>query len=341
MKRQAVDFFLEYAIIQNKEGVTMSKLRFGIMGAGRIARQFVRATRLVDCADVVAVASKSIERAQSFSKENGVAAFLTYDELLARDDIDAVYIATTHNFHYENIKACLENGKHVLCEKAMVLTEKDAAELCALAKEKGLFLMEAMWTRFLPSMQMAKKWITDGRIGKIQSISGVIGFKGDTDPESRLLNPALAGGALYDIGVYIIEIAAFLAGEGIVEAYGKTRRDSRTGVDSNVSFILEFESFDACLQCLITANPKEYMIINGDKGYIEIPRSHVSNECFLYDEKHKLTEHFREEFPDGNGFVYELEETVNCIRNGRTESDIMPHSATIECARVYDKLLTQ
>ena len=317
----------------------MSKLRFGIMGAGGIAGHFVRATRLADTAEVVAVASKSIERAEKFAKENNIASFCSYDELLARNDIDAVYVATTHNFHYENIKACLENGKHVLCEKAMVLTEKDAAELFALAENKGLFLMEAMWTRFLPSMQKAKKWITDGKIGKIQNISGVIGFKGKDDINFRLLNPDLAGGALYDIGVYVIEVASFLAGEKIVDVCGKVRRDKRTGVDNNVSFVVEFESFDACLQCMITANPKEYMIINGDKGYIEIPRSHVGNECFLFDNERNLVKHFKEEFIGGNGFVYEIEEVANCIRTGKIQSDTMPAKATIECARVFEKLL--
>lgn len=319
----------------------MRKIRFGIMGAGGIARQFVRAVGLVKSAEIVAVASKSIEKAENFAKENGVAHFCSYENLLARDDIDAVYVATTHNFHYENIKACLESGKHVLCEKAMVLNEKDARELFELAKSKGLFLMEAMWTRFLPSMQKAKKWIKDGKIGKIQSVSGVIGFKNNGDTESRILNPKLAGGALYDIGVYAIEIASFLVGEAIVDAHGKVRRDERTGVDANVSFVLEFETVDACLQCQITANPKEYMVINGDKGYIEIPRSHVSNECFLYDQKRNLKKHFKKEFPDGNGFVYEIEETAKCIRKGKTESDIMPASATIECARIFDKLQSQ
>ena len=319
----------------------MKKIRFGIMGAGGIARQFVRAVGLVKSAEIVAVASKSIERAENFAKEHGVAEYCSYDSLLARDDIDAVYVATTHNFHYENIKACLENGKHVLCEKAMVLNEKDAVELFELAKSKGLFLMEAMWTRFLPSMQKAQKWIKDGKIGKIQGVSGVIGFMNNGNIQSRILNPDLAGGALFDIGVYVIEVASFLVGEKIIDVHGKVRRDSRTGVDANVSFVLEFETVDACLQCHITSNPKEYMIINGDKGYIEIPRSHVSNECFLYDEKRNLVKHFKKEFPDGNGFVYEIEEMTKCIRKGKTESDIMPASATIECARVFDKLLTQ
>lgn len=317
----------------------MTKIRFGIIGAGRIAGQFVRATRLTDCAEVLAVASKSPEKAENFAKENRVASFCTYDELLSRDDIDAVYVATTHNFHYENIKACLENGKHVLCEKAMVLTEKDAAELFNMAKSRGLFLMEAMWTRFLPSMQKAKQCIVQGRIGAIQGISGVIGFKGKDDIEGRLLNPKLAGGALYDIGVYVTEIASFLAGEKIVDVYGNVRRDERTGVDSRVSYVLRFETFDACLQCFMTSNAKEYMIINGANGYIEIPRSHVGNEYYLYDADRNLVEHFKEEFRGGNGFVYELEEMVNCIRNGKSESDIMPASATIECARVFDKLL--
>lgn len=317
----------------------MRKIRFGIMGAGRIAGQFVRAMAFVKTAEVVAVASKSIEKAENFAKENGVASFCSYENLLSRDDIDAVYVATTHNFHYENIKSCLECGKHILCEKAMVINEKDATELFELAKSKGLFLMEAMWTRFLPSMQKAKKWIEDGKIGKIQSVSGVIGFRNNGDTESRILNPALAGGALYDIGVYAIEIASFLVGEKIVDVQGKVRRDERTGVDARVSFVAEFETVDACLQCLITSNAKEYMIINGDKGYIEIPTSHVNNECFLYNSKRKLVKHFKKEFTGGNGFVYEIEETVKCIRKGKTESDIMPASATIECARVFDKLL--
>ncbi len=317
----------------------MSKIRFGIMGAGQIAEKFAHALKQTNTASATAVASKTIEKAEAFAKRNGIPVFCSYEELLSRGDIDAVYIATTHNFHYDNIKACLENGKHVLCEKPMVLTEKEACELFELAKSRNLFLMEAMWTRFLPSMQKAYSWIRDGKIGKIQSISGVIGFKGDLNPESRLLNPALAGGAIYDIGVYVIEIASFLVGEHIVDVMGNVRRDSRTGVDVNVSFVLAFETVDACLQCMFTSNAKEYMIINGDNGYIEIPRFAVNNECHLYDKSRNLSEHFKQEFPEGNGFVYEIEETVNCITNGKIESDIMPARDTIACASVFEKLL--
>lgn len=318
----------------------MRKVRFGIIGAGKIAKKFVQAVQNTDCAQIVAVASKTPERAEEFARLNDIESFCDYETLVGRSDIDAVYIATTHNFHYENIKLCLDAGKHVLCEKPMVLTEKDASELFESARSKGLFLMEAMWTRFLPSMRKAKQWIEEGRIGKIQTLSGMIAFKGNEDPENRLINASLAGGALYDVGVYMIEIASFLAGEHITDAVGKIRRDHRTGVDVVSSFILSFETVDASLQCLVTSDTKEYFIVSGDAGYIEIPRSHVSDECFLYGEDMKLTEHFKQEFPEGNGFVYEIEETVRCINSGMTESEIMPAQATVECARVFEKLLS-
>jgi len=319
----------------------MSKIRFGIMGAGAIAEHFARAVKLTDTAETVAIASKTIEKAESFALKNNIPRFCSYVSLLSSDDIDIVYIATTHNFHYENIKACLKNGKNVLCEKPMVLTQKDACELFELAKSQGLFLMEAMWTRFVPSMQKALSWIKDGKIGKIQALSGVIAFKCDQYPESRLMNPSLAGGALYDIGVYAIELSAFLVGERIVNAKGNLRHDSNTGVDVNTSFILEFETVDACLQCLFTSNGKEYLIINGDKGYIEIPIPHLNNECCLFDSNRALVEHFKQEFPEGNGFVYEIEEAVSCIKNGKLESNVVPAKDTIECAGIFDKLLSK
>ncbi len=319
----------------------MEKLKFGIMGAGKIAAKFADAVCISGRAEVVAVASKSLERAREFAEKNEIPHYCGYGELLAREDIDLIYIATTHNFHYENIKACLNAGKNVLCEKPMVLTEKDARELFDLAQSKGLFLMEAMWSRFLPSLQAAKEWITEGKIGKLRAISGAIGFVGNGDVSSRLMDPALAGGALYDIGVYAVEIASFLAGEKIVGVTGSVRRDERTGVDVADSFILNFETFDAALQCALSSNVKEYMVVNGENGYIELPHSHTGGDCFLYDKKRLPAARFISEFPGNNGFVCEVEEVCDCISSGKTVSEIMPPAATIECARVFDALLNQ
>lgn len=315
----------------------MTPVRFGIIGTGGIANQFVRAVALTENAVITAAASKTPERAAEFAKRNNIpAACASYDELLARDDVDAVYIATTHNFHFDNITQCLCAGKHVLCEKPMVLTEEDAKACFALAKEKNLFLMEAMWTRCIPALQQAKQWIADGRIGKPAVVNAVIGFNAPKDPNYRLYNPALAGGALYDVGVYPIEIVSALLGEPVQDVASRCRM-ADTGVDECVSLILSYPSADACIQCMFTANPKEYTIVSGSEGVIEIPASHSVRKVFLYDRSHNLVDTIESTYE--NGFIYEIEETVRCIREGRLTSDINPPEMTIECARIFDAVL--
>lgn len=316
----------------------MSICRFGIIGAGSIAAHFCKGVKLVEGAEVVAVASSSEERAKAFAQANGVPqAYGSYEEMLRSADINVVYIATTHNFHMDNIRLCFENGKHVLCEKAMVLTAADAREVFRMAKEKGLFCMEAMWTRFLPQYQKAKQWIEEGRIGKVQAATSVVGFKGQVPATHRLVAPELAGGAMYDIGVYAIEPLAYLVGEQIEDAVGVWRKYPETGVDERATVILRFASCDAMIQCMFTANPKEYTIINGSDGYIELPFSSGGHDAMLYDVKRNLVEHYRNEWP--HGFVFEIEEVVRCIRDGRITSDIMPPEDTIACAEVFDKVL--
>lgn len=316
----------------------MNICRFGIIGAGSIAAHFCKAVKMVQDAEVVAVASSSEERAEEFARANGIEQFYgSYEEMLRRADINIVYIATTHNFHMDNIRLCFEYGKHVLCEKAMVLTAAEAREIFALAREKNLFCMEAMWSRFLPQYQKAKQWIMEGRIGKIQAASVVIGFKATDDPKHRLINPELAGGAMYDIGVYAIEPLTYLIGEKVEKVLGVWRPHSVTGVDARVSMILQFASCDAALQCLFTSNAKEYVVINGSEGIVELPFVSGGFDARLYDEEKNLVEEFHEYWD--HGFVFELEEVVGCIRDGKITSDIMPPEATIECAEIYDRIL--
>lgn len=316
----------------------MSICRFGIIGAGNIAAHFCRAVELVNDAEVVAVASSSQTRAKEFAEKNGVPEFYgSYEQMLQNADINIVYIATTHNFHMENLRLCFAYGKHVLCEKAMVLTEADAREAFRLAKEKNLFCMEAMWSRFIPQYQKAKEWITSGRIGSIESASVVIGFRATADPNHRLINPALAGGAMYDIGVYAIEPLTYLIGEPVEDAIGVWRPHAVTGVDARATMILRFASCDAALQCLFTSNAKQYVVINGSEGVVELPFVSGGFDAMLYDGRKNLVERFHEEWP--HNFQFEIEEVVRCIRDGKTQSDIMPPEATIECARIYDKIL--
>lgn len=316
----------------------MNICRFGILGAGNIANYFCNGVKLTEGAEVVAVASKDAARARAFAQRNAIPdAYGSYDELLRREDIDAVYIATTHNFHLELIRLALNAGKHVLCEKAMVLTEADAREAFALAKEKGKFLMEAMWSRFLPQYQMARQWIKDGRIGAVQSAACSIGFRANQDPEGRILNPSLAGGALYDIGVYAIEPLTYLLGEPAEDVLSVWRPHAVTGVDERVTAILRFPSCDAVIQATVSASPKEYYYITGDKGFVEIPFVTFGDTVRLFDENRNLVEEVVEHWE--NGFVYEIREVMQCIREGRLSSEIMPPEATIECAQLYDKIL--
>jgi predicted dehydrogenase len=219
----------------------------------------------------------------------------------------------------------------------MVLTAADAREVFRMAKEKNLFCMEAMWTRFLPQYRQAKQWIEEGRIGKIQAATSVVGFKGQVPPTHRLVAPELAGGAMYDIGVYAIEPLSYLVGERIEDSMGVWRKYPATGVDERATVILRFASCDAMIQCMFTANPKEYTIINGSKGFIEIPASHSVREVRLHKENRELVE--KCEIPYQNGFTFEIEEMIRCIEEGKITSEINPPEMTIECARIFDTVL--
>lgn len=212
-------------------------IQFGIMGAGNIARKFADAVRQVEGAQVAAVASKSLERAQAFAQEQHIpAGYGGYQEMLQRPDIDAVYIATTNNFHYENILQCLEHGKHVLCEKSMVLHTRQAEEVFALAREKGLFLMECMWVRFLPKIQKVKEWVETGRIGRLKCAQGNLGFYAGKDLTTRAYNPALGGGSMYDLGVYLIEVLGYFATEPLAQVESTVVRAPPAWTKPPVSF---------------------------------------------------------------------------------------------------------
>lgn len=316
----------------------MSVCRFGIIGAGNIAARFCNAVKLVDSAEVAAVASTDAARAAAFAARCDVPThYGAYEAMLEQADIDAVYIATTHNFHKENILLCLAHGKHVLCEKPMVLTRADAEEVFCEAAARRLFLMEAMWSCFLPQYQKAKEWVTSGRIGTLHSASAALGFFCDQNPEGRLLNPRLAGGGMYDIGVYAIEPLRYLIGESLTDVCGFWRPHAVTGVDERAAWILRFPSCDVSLQCSVSANVKEYTVLNGSEGFIDIPFVIGGHTVRLYDKDRCLVEEFCE--PWENGFEFEIEHMLRCLKEGRTASDVMTPQITIESAAVYDTVL--
>ena len=310
---------------------------FGIIGAGNIAHKFIEAVRMTKNADVTAVASKSLERARDWAEKEGLSRYYdSYETLLADPDIDIIYIATLSNAHYDNIKACLEAGKHVICEKPMTQTASQAQEMITLAREKQLFLMEGMWSRFLPKSLRVRRWIQEGRIGELHLMQANIGWKADKTYNKRLFYPELGGGSLYDIGIYPMELLPYYADQKITQMQF-LKKDYSTGVDDIVSLNLQLERCIANIQCSFTTKMPEDAYLYGSDGYIHIPKIHFGNRARLYDLEDRLVEDFHEGLD--NGFYYEVCEVISCIEKGQTESSICPLNMTYDNAKLFDYVL--
>ena len=313
----------------------MNEFRFVILGAGNIAGRFCEAVSLTEHAVVAAVGSKSLERAAAFAEKNGVLkAYGDYEEMLRMEKPDGAYIAVTPNDHYRLSMLCLKYGVPVLCEKAMFQNSREAKEVFKVSKEKGIFVMEALWSRFLPAVCKAGEWLDEGRIGEAKLASCTIGFRADPDPERRYYSPELGGGASKDITVYAYEITTYLLRQKL-KNLTVSAVWSGSGVDESSLVTLEFEKTLASLMTTFAADTDERLVVYGSKGHIELPYPHYASEAFLYGEKGELLEHFRDE-ETKNGFTYEIAEMIRCIRDGLTESPVVPHSATLACAELFD-----
>ena len=314
--------------------IIMGVFRFGIMGAAKIGAKFCDAVSRLPQAQVAAVASKSQERADAFAKANGVpSAYGDYRRMLERPDIDGVYIDTTNNFHYENMLLCLEYGKPFLCEKAFTITKGQAQEVFSRAEEKGLFTMEAMWSRFTPAVQKAKAWIDGGRIGQIDLASYNFCFVSGSDAAHRLNAPELGGGANRDIGVYAFEILSYLINQPLLEAKTMVNRFSY-GSDCTDGMLLRFEHAIATTQVSFRAIAPETAWFCGDRGSIQLLGGHKGGGAVLYGPDRQEIERFIP--PEENGFVYEIEEFIRGVREGRLESDVIPHRDTLLCMELFD-----
>jgi dihydrodiol dehydrogenase / D-xylose 1-dehydrogenase (NADP) len=317
------------------------KLNWGIIGAGQIANTMAEALKISPNNFLYAIASKTPEKAKAFAEKHGVEHAFSYDEIVNCEEIDVIYVATTHNFHFDNARLALEHGKNVLIEKPFTVNSKEAKELVRISRKKKLFLMEAIWTRFLPSVREMKSRISSGEIGEVKQIT--VSFGGFVKPkyEKRLKDPALAGGVTLDMGIYPISFVCYLLGE-LPSEIKSMARFSELGVDEIANYVFRFPS--ACFATINTSyNLKmtNEAIIYGSKGYITFPDFPAGKQFTV--SKHNGTNEIKETFDFQEdrplpGFIFQVEEVANCIRMGELESKVIPLNETVAIMELMDAM---
>jgi predicted dehydrogenase len=314
-------------------------VRWAILGPGKIAHSFARDFSVVRNATLVAVASRDRERARAFAARYQIPLVYSYEELYASDQVDAVYIATPHTFHFGQSRACVEHGKAVLCEKPITINDTQFKNLAAVALERKVFLMEAMWTYFLPALQQAKAWIAEGRIGKLKLIQADFGYRMAMNPTGRMYSPALAGGALLDLGIYPIAFSTYFM-EGKPDNVLASGILGNTMVDETTVMVLQFGDTTAMLHTTLLAKTLNKGYLFGDKGFIEIPDFYKANAAMLYNEERVLIESFSDDRTT-LGYNFEIQEATDCILAGKIECEGITHEQSNNIQEIMTEVRRQ
>lgn len=315
------------------------KINWGILGTGKIAHTFAEDILLSDKAVLYGVASRELERAKAFRQEfNALKYFGSYDELASDPEVDVVYIATPHPFHYENTMMCLEKGKAVVCEKPMGMDHKQVRMMTDTARRKGLFLMEGMWTRFIPATEVYLELMNKKAIGEVITLHADFGFKAPYDLNSRIFDKALGGGSLLDIGIYPLYLSLLTL--GMPSEIKAMARMTGTSVDSYCSILLGYDnSAKAMLESTFETETPTQATIYGTKGKIRLHHQfHHTEKITLYTEGG--SENFDVPYR-GNGYLHEIEEVNNCLLNGMTESPKLPLSVSMDLISLIDRVKSE
>jgi dihydrodiol dehydrogenase / D-xylose 1-dehydrogenase (NADP) len=315
------------------------KIRWGILGTGNIANKFAEDLALVSNAELVAVASRTQESADKFADlYNITQRYSSYEKLAEDPNIDVVYISTIHPLHKENSLTCLKNGKAVLCEKPFTLNAKEADELINFARTNKIFLMEAMWNRYLPSLKKLRQLLSENVIGDILQLTADFALRFQFDPKHRLFDPEKGGGALLDLGIYPVSFSSMIF--GAPKQIKSFAHLGETGVDEQASIILEFD--DGKMATLYTStrfnSPSEALLI-GSTGRIKIHGPIYSpTQITLYQDEKETKMDFSFE---GVGLHFEAQEVVNCLKAGKYESEIMPLDESFSIMKTMDQIRKQ
>ncbi|WP_321827038.1 Gfo/Idh/MocA family protein [Maribacter dokdonensis] len=309
-------------------------IKWGIVGAGNIAHSFSKDLALVDGGQLVSVASRSLEKARTFAKEYGAPnAFGSYEELFHSNTVDIIYLATPHTSHADLSIAAMKAGNAVLCEKPLGVNALEVQAMVAAAKENNVFLMEALWSRFNPTIKKVKELVDNGTIGDIGYLHSDFAFYAlDRDENGRLLNPDLAGGSLLDIGIYPIFLAYLLL--GMPKDIKATANFYKTGVEVQCSMILNYDNAQAILYSGLNSNSEKKSEIAGSKGTIFIhPRWHETTGFTLEKDGEVVSNELGKR---GKGYVHEIEEVHDCLNSGKKESALWSHQNSLDLITIMD-----
>lgn len=314
-------------------------MNVGIIGAGFIGQKMAVTLNGMEGVKAYAVASRNLERAENFAKENHVEkAYGSYRELVEDDNVDLVYIATPHSHHLEHGKLCISHGKPVLCEKAFTANAKQARELLDYAREKNVFITEAIWTRYMPSRKLISDILAEGELGEIQMLSANLGY--EMSNKERLVKPELAGGALLDVGIYPLNFASMFMGNDI-EKITSACVKIETGMDGKAAMVLTYKDGRmATLHTTMLASTEQYGIIYGTKGYLIAYNINNIDRVEVFSSDRQLIRSI--EVPKQiTGYEYEVEACKRALEAGALECEEMPHSETIQMMEWMDMLRTE
>jgi predicted dehydrogenase len=326
--------------------VPSAPIRWGIAAPGSIARSFAADLVLEPGSVLAAVGSRDVARAQSFAAEfagaaapgAAIRAYGSYDQLFADPEVDVVYVATPHTQHAEVALAALRAGKPALVEKAFTITATEAVRVVAEARARKLLTVEAMWTRWLPTVRTLRALVADGAIGDVRQIVTDFGTVFDYDPAHRLFDPALGGGALLDTGVYAVSFASMLLGEpGEVRAVGRL---APNGVDRTAAMVLSWPGAVGLLSCSSESDTGQTAVISGTRGRIVVPRPFYCPQELILQRDGADPERIAAPVT-GLGYVHEIAEVARCLREGLTESPDLPLDESVAVMRTLDEVRRQ
>lgn len=314
----------------------LKKYNIGIMGTGKIAGIMAGTIKKMKNVKLYAVASREQVKADVFSNKYGCKkAYGSYEELAMDKKVDLIYIATPHSEHFENARLCIENGKPVLCEKAFTANAKQAELLLKLAEEKNVFITEAIWTRYMPMMTTIQQVLGSGVIGELKTLTANLGYVIDQKP--RLQDPALAGGALLDVGIYTLNFAAMLFGNNY-ERIESSCSYTQTGVDEQNSITIYYHDGKmAQLNSSMVSLSDRKGIIHGTKGFAIVENINNFESITVYDTEYKKVASYKRP-KQITGYEYEVEACLKALSDKELECPQMPHSETIRMMKIMDEL---